>query len=40
MKVRADQLAVEQGLCESRSLAQRLIMAGEIIRDLCGIRRN
>ena len=30
MKVRADQLAVEQGLCESRSLAQRLIMAGEI----------
>ncbi|MBO7741433.1 MAG: TlyA family RNA methyltransferase [Victivallales bacterium] len=30
MKVRADQLAVEQGLCESRTLAQRLIMAGQI----------
>lgn len=29
-KVRADQLAVEQGLCESRTLAQRMIMAGEI----------
>jgi 23S rRNA (cytidine1920-2'-O)/16S rRNA (cytidine1409-2'-O)-methyltransferase len=29
-KVRADQLAVEQGLCESRALAQRLIMAGQI----------
>ncbi len=30
MKVRADQLAVEQGLCASRTLAQRMIMAGEI----------
>ncbi|MFA6815929.1 MAG: TlyA family RNA methyltransferase [Lentisphaeria bacterium] len=29
-KVRADQLLVKQGLCESRSLAQRLIMAGEV----------
>lgn len=29
-KIRADQLLVELGLCESRSLAQRLIMAGEV----------
>jgi len=30
MSIRADQLAVEQGLCASRTLAQRLIKAGEI----------
>ncbi|MCQ2396352.1 MAG: TlyA family RNA methyltransferase [Lentisphaeria bacterium] len=29
-KIRADQLAVKQGLCESRALAQRLIEAGQI----------
>ncbi len=30
MKIRADQLLVELGLCESRTAAQRLIMAGEV----------
>lgn len=30
MKKRADQLVVEQGLCESRTLAQRLIQAGKV----------
>ena len=29
-KIRADQLLVELGLCESRTVAQRLIMAGEV----------
>ncbi|NMA42846.1 MAG: TlyA family RNA methyltransferase [Oligosphaeraceae bacterium] len=29
-RIRADQLTVEQGLCESRSQAQRLIMAGKL----------
>ncbi|MBN8530381.1 MAG: TlyA family RNA methyltransferase [Alphaproteobacteria bacterium] len=35
-KQRADQLAVEQGLAETRSRAQALIMAGEVF---CGERR-
>jgi 23S rRNA (cytidine1920-2'-O)/16S rRNA (cytidine1409-2'-O)-methyltransferase len=30
MKKRADQLVVEQGLCESRTQAQRLIQAGQV----------
>ncbi|GAB5469055.1 MAG: TlyA family rRNA (cytidine-2'-O)-methyltransferase [Rhodospirillales bacterium] len=30
-KVRADQLLVEQGLCETRSRAQALIMAGQVL---------
>jgi 23S rRNA (cytidine1920-2'-O)/16S rRNA (cytidine1409-2'-O)-methyltransferase len=30
MRKRADQLLVEQGLCESRTLAQRLIQAGKV----------
>ena len=30
MKRRADQLLVEKGLCESRAVAQRLILAGEV----------
>ena len=30
MKQRADTLLVEKGLCESRSLAQRLILAGQV----------
>ena len=31
MKIRADQLAVQQGLCASRSLAQRLIDEGKLL---------
>ncbi|OPZ26834.1 MAG: 16S/23S rRNA (cytidine-2'-O)-methyltransferase TlyA [Lentisphaerae bacterium ADurb.BinA184] len=30
MRVRADNLLVEKGLCESRALARRLILAGEV----------
>ena len=32
MRLRADQLAVQQGLCASRALAQRLIVEGQIRR--------